>query len=757
MIKITKYFLIIALLLITTPSINADDNVWSTNGPIGARVFTIAIHPFDNQNIFIGAIENGIYETTDGGAVWNHIETDTLETCMRVLRIHPTGPDTMYAGTVRGLFKSIDCGHSWTLLPLPFPLNEFRTFEIHPEYPNILFTGDSFHAFRSTDGGASWSPTHPFFTSVEVVKVNPASTNIVYFAGSSIFKSEDYGENWYCIQNDLYNNMLIEDIAIDPVEPQTIYLAGSNPFEPNATCLAKSTNGGNNWFDITPPWLDMAYLHAVRVSPFDHNTVYVCSNDNGVLKSTDSGTSWQEINEGLRVLSIKTMTIDSTTGIIYIGTFFDGIYRSTDEGSNWERISNNIYQATCSGLAVNWRHPDSVFVTTANGLYLSVDGASSWEEPIEFCYPIYEMLPSSIQIDPFDPNYIYISLVPYFGGSDQERCICRSTDGGSTWESFYEGLPTDTYFAKIIAVRRNEENSRLFLTTSYGVYRSDDSGQSWSLCEGGLPQNRWFGAIDVCPSDNDIIYAGDRRRYELNIYRSTDCGITWETIPTVQNGFHLREIVCDPFNPEVLYISVDTLGLFKTIDGGDNWININNNLPHNENYFAVRGILVNPHNPDNIFASVQNEGFFISNNGGADWESFSEGLPIHYGSAFTVFDPTDTCRIYLSTRIHSVWTITRTPTGMDTTPSLPPSFSATAYPNPFNASTVINFILPEPSDVGLEIFNALGQKSAVLINEYLPAGSHSILWQPDDLSSGIYFYKISAGSKDISKKLMLIK
>ena len=76
MIKTNKYFLIIALLLIITSSINADDNVWSINGPTGARVFTIAIHPFDNQNIFIGNIENGIYETTDGGAVWNHIETD---------------------------------------------------------------------------------------------------------------------------------------------------------------------------------------------------------------------------------------------------------------------------------------------------------------------------------------------------------------------------------------------------------------------------------------------------------------------------------------------------------------------------------------------------------------------------------------------------------------------------------------------------------------------------------------------------------
>jgi len=763
MINTNKYLLVTAfLLMLATTALNADDNVWSSGGPYNCRVMTIAIHPFDNQHIFIGTVENGIYETTDGGAVWNHIETDTLERCMRVIRIHPTGPDTMYAGTARGLFKSIDGGLSWSrLYPSTFPSNEYRPVEIHPENPSIIFTGCFGAGFKSVDGGANWIRLDlPSWASPLAFRVDPQNTNIIYLvkgssAGQSVCKSEDIGETWYCIHNDLDTTISARDIAIDPVETQTIYIAGTDISETVGHCLAKTTDGGNNWFDITPAGLDWARLHAVRVSPVDHNIIYVCSDDNGILRSSDGGESWEEINEGLRVRSVKTMTIDSTTGIIYIGTYFDGIYRSTDQGDHWEKISYNINQTTCSDIAVNWRYPDSVFVTTANGLYLSVDGAQSWEEPIELWYPVYEMLPSPIQIDPFDPAIIYIGLVPYF--SEEQSCLGRSTDGGSTWESFYEGLPTNTSFYKLRAARLNDEARRLFLTTSNGVYRSDDLGQSWSLCEGGLPQNHRFRAINVNPSDNNIIYVGDRNLYELNIYKSADCGITWETITTVQDGLYLSEIVCDPFNPEVLYISVDTLGLFKTTDGGDSWINITNNLPHNENWFTIRGILINPHNPDNVFASVQSKGFFVSHNGGADWESFSEGLPVHYGGAIPAFDPTDTCRIYLATRIHSVWTITRTPTAIEEAIPLPSSFTSYAYPNPFNASTVISFTLPNESDVEIEVFNVLGQKAASLINEYLPAGNHSILWQPYNLSSGIYFYEISAGNKKISKKLSLIK
>ncbi|MCD6162264.1 MAG: hypothetical protein J7K40_07610, partial [candidate division Zixibacteria bacterium] len=74
----------------------SDENSWSTNGPYGSSVKTIAIHPFDNQIIYIGTVENGIYKTTNGGESWNHLDNGNIFSCMRVIAIHPFAPDTIY-------------------------------------------------------------------------------------------------------------------------------------------------------------------------------------------------------------------------------------------------------------------------------------------------------------------------------------------------------------------------------------------------------------------------------------------------------------------------------------------------------------------------------------------------------------------------------------------------------------------------------------------------------------------------------------
>ena len=79
------------------------------------------------------------------------------------------------------------------------------------------------------------------------------------------------------------------------------------------------------------------------------------------------------------------------------------------------------------------------------------------------------------------------------------------------------------------------------------------------------------------------------------------------------------------------------------------------------------------------------------------------------------------------------------------------------YPNPFNPTTSISFSLPEASDVRLEIFNIQGQKVTTLVNKQLEAGNHSINWDGRDAASGVYFYRIDAGSFTETKKMLLLK
>jgi hypothetical protein len=79
------------------------------------------------------------------------------------------------------------------------------------------------------------------------------------------------------------------------------------------------------------------------------------------------------------------------------------------------------------------------------------------------------------------------------------------------------------------------------------------------------------------------------------------------------------------------------------------------------------------------------------------------------------------------------------------------------YPNPFNASTEVKFALPEQSDVTIEVFNILGQKTATIAQGLFPAGYHSVTWNAGNTASGVYYYKLTAGDKSMVKKMMLLK
>ena len=79
------------------------------------------------------------------------------------------------------------------------------------------------------------------------------------------------------------------------------------------------------------------------------------------------------------------------------------------------------------------------------------------------------------------------------------------------------------------------------------------------------------------------------------------------------------------------------------------------------------------------------------------------------------------------------------------------------YPNPFNPATKIKFSIPADENVSLKVFNVLGQEVATLVNKQMKAGSYSFDWNASNLSSGVYFYRIEAGSFNLTKKMLLLK
>jgi len=154
----------------------------------------------------------------------------------------------------------------------------------------------------------------------------------------------------------------------------------------------------------------------------------------------------------------------------------------------------------------------------------------------------------------------------------------------------------------------------------------------------------------------------------------------------------------------------------------------------------------------------------------AEAATFTAGNSITAGPNFTIAGSGDATfitggSIYLNPGIVIVQggrlqTINDSTVDVETpdSPAVPEIFSLHQnYPNPFNPATTFTFDLPRSSHVVLAVYNVVGQKVAKVVDDTLPAGSHSRMFDASHLPSGVYIYRITAGAFVESKRMLLVK
>jgi photosystem II stability/assembly factor-like uncharacterized protein len=401
------------------------------------------------------------------------------------------------------------------------------------------------------------------------------------------------------------------DFEIDPVNSDIQYLCGHAFMDLTRICIEKTTDAGAHWFDITPPGLILPSIRSITISPLNHDIIYICTETNGALKSSDGGSNWVEINNGHDSKSVLNVTVDSITGHLYLGTMFDGIFKSTDNGDNWQKISQNLHDSNCLQISVNIRDPDSVYVATRNRVHRSLDGCESWEK-VEIPFPYGDISTNGILIDSHDPNYIYASYYNIRGTCPGG--VMRSTDGGTNWQSYSNGLPDSALCNKLAMADFGGGTRRLFLS-GLGLYYSDDLGESWNRCENGLPTDIFYNRIEISEYDNNLMFTVDWQIGSNLLRRSTDGGQNWTSLPGPSGDGHIYSIKCDPANYNNVLVCNWYEGVYKSTDIGETWQDISSNLPRDYEWFLPTGLAINPDDPDNIYLTVGGRGVFVTYNG----------------------------------------------------------------------------------------------------------------------------------------------
>lgn len=323
------------------------------------------------------------------------------------------------------------------------------------------------------------------------------------------------------------------------------------------------------------------------------NLYYFGSTGGGVWKTTDSGVNWINISDG----SFKTGSVgaidaaDSDPNTIYVGmgeetvrgnvSSGDGVYKTIDGGKTWKNVGLTETQQI-SRVRVNPKNPDVVYVAALGhlwgsndqrGIFRSKDGGKTWEKIL---YRNAETGASDLCMDPANPNTLYASLwqisrKPYrmdSGGNGSG--LFKSTDGGDTWTEITrnKGLPAGVLGKMGIAVSPVNSNRVWAIVEAKdgGLYRSDDAGETWQR--------------------------------------------TSENANIRQRPWYYNRVYADTENIDTIYIM--NVQFQKSIDGGRNFTTLGQ--PHGDNH----DLWISPKNAK-LMINGNDGGGTVTNDGGAMW------------------------------------------------------------------------------------------------------------------------------------------
>ena len=381
---------------------------------------------------------------------------------------------------------------------------------------------------------------------------------------------------------------------------------------------------------------------------------------------------WRSIGPaatGGRIADLAIARVAGEPMEIYVGTASGGVFKSSNEGVSFAPVFDHAGGMMSIGaVAVAQSNPSVVWVGTGeadnrqssswgDGVYRSTDGGQSWQK-----MGLAETRHvGKIVIHPNDPNTVWVAAVGHLWGSNPERGVFKTTDGGRTWKRV---LYKDDNTGAIDLVMDPKDPNVVFAAMyqrqrkgwgyngggpGSGIYRTTDGGATWSELTRGLPPgDKGRIGLAVYPGDNRMVYAiveadpvssgggrggrggrgGDAGGGSGGVFRSLDQGETWEHMSSLNpRPSYYSRIYVDPRDANRVYVMGSNRGLFLSDNAGRNFREVFSGV-HGEDHV----LWIDPENSNRLIIGGDG-GVSISYDRGMTW-LFRLNLPI--GQFYTI-------------------------------------------------------------------------------------------------------------------------
>lgn len=694
---------------------------WRTSGPPGGDVRALVVDPRNPARFYFGTLDGQIYASYDGARSWRLLYNFNIPRLfVDHILVDPRDSNTIYMGAHRhkeagGFFKSTDGGRKWR------ESKELKNEAIHSlaqsEFnPNVLIAGTFNGIYRSDDSGASWNqlPTYstPGLVHVESLALDPTTTDIIY-AGTWYlpYKSTDGGKTWYSIKNGIIDDSDIFAIDIDPRDRNHIIAsacsgiyetrnAGTSwkkvqgiPSQSRRTrailqhpsiagiVFAGTTEGfwrserggdADSWMVTTSRQLE---INSIAVHPSNPQTVYIGTNNYGVMVSNDGGKSFEPSNGGYSgrfanailpdrdiANRLYATTINTTTG----GGFF---FVSDDGGQSW-RPSMKSMPSRLIGYSIlqDSVDPNLIYLGTNLGVYRSLDRGTSWapvwsgtkvldERPGRKSTPARGKKPVRAPAKRPTPSKAVSEVVrraqaalnaagypvgipdgrsgtqtlaaitrfqtdkslPVTGKVDQVTLAALGL-GSSEANSPVEGqgsslILTDAVNDLIQVTDPETQRPVILAATNAGIFKSSDPSKGWRRLPYGPGFDTHTSTVSAINKSPDTIWVGTA---SSGVLVTSDGGKSWRQVDGIPTDAPVNVIAQDPQRPKHVYVGTKQ-AFYATHDGGQNWQRRGGNLPFGD----FTSIIINARNGEELFVG---NAYQNGENGGGVYHSTNAGL-----------------------------------------------------------------------------------------------------------------------------------